>query len=218
MESTYIAFDEITRAVEWANCTWALSRNSVPFSPGQTCVPDCLDCRLQFKPIGNSFRGYVWQIIYISPEPSFHLHRFIITQLRIVVAVDVRSEAILVSCIIILSMIGFSMSSESVRRRDQGGQQPPAQPIEEVGLTILTLNCWGVPFFGSADIAERFQLIGRHFAAAEKSYDVLLFQEVWRDADYRTLADHLRDNFPHFHYFYRYVCACRAYLPHIPTR
>ena len=79
MESRHIAFDEITRAVEWANCPWALSRNSVQFSPGQTRVPDCLDSRLQFKPIGNSFRGYVWQIIYISPRtvipsPSFYNH------------------------------------------------------------------------------------------------------------------------------------------------
>lgn len=76
----------------------------------------------------------------------------------------------------------------------------PSPRDKEVRLKVLTLNCWGVPLYGSKDIDERFQLIGRHFS--ESDYDILMLQEVWRDADYRTLVRYLHSAFPHFHYFY----------------
>ena len=78
------------------------------------------------------------------------------------------------------------------------------QTIKDVRLKAMTLNCWGVPLYGSKDIDERFQMIGRHFAASD--YDVLMFQEVWRDKDFKTLVRLLHDAFPHFHYFYRSGC------------
>ena len=81
----------------------------------------------------------------------------------------------------------------------------PSPRDKEVRLKVLTLNCWGVPLYGSKDIDERFQLIGRHFS--ESDYDILMLQEVWRDADYRTLVRYLHSAFPHFHYFYRLVFA-----------
>ena len=76
--------------------------------------------------------------------------------------------------------------------------------LKEVGLKVLTLNCWGVPipYFGSRDIDERFQLIGSYYA--ESDCDILLFQEVWRQKDYRALINRLKVVFPHYHYFYRY--------------
>ena len=74
---------------------------------------------------------------------------------------------------------------------------------QEVRLKVLTLNTFGVPFYGSRDIDERYQLIGRHFASAAADHDLLLFQEVWREEDYQTLIGYLQDAFPHYHYFYR---------------
>ena len=84
------------------------------------------------------------------------------------------------------------------------GRVAATKHFKEVGLKVLTLNCWGVPVpvFGSRDIDDRFQLIGAHFAQSD--YDILLFQEVWLDKQFNALVNHLKVAFPHYYYFYRY--------------
>merc|ERR1711915_966484 len=73
---------------------------------------------------------------------------------------------------------------------------------DEIGLRVLTLNCWGVPPPGSKDSDRRFDLIGRYFAHNDVEYDILLFQEVWLAKHHEMLIRHLGNRYPHQHYFY----------------
>ena len=101
------------------------------------------------------------------------------------------------------SMEGTDGAEETVGSTTATSSFHRPQFLKEVRLKVLTLNTYGVPFYGSRDIDERFQLIGRHFASAAANHDLLLFQEVWREKDYQTLIGYLQDAFPHYHYFYR---------------
>jgi len=109
-------------------------------------------------------------------------------------------RGLLILTIAAFANLGSAMEPANRAEPDQMKPDLSTQTIKEVRLKAMTLNCWGVPLYGSKDIDERFKLIGRHFAASD--YDVLMFQEVWRDKDFKTLVRLLHDTFPHFHYFY----------------
>ncbi|XP_078664038.1 putative neutral sphingomyelinase [Branchiostoma floridae x Branchiostoma belcheri] len=68
-------------------------------------------------------------------------------------------------------------------------------------LRVLTLNCWGIPYF-SSDIPARFEAIGRELCTGR--YDVVSLQEVWSQDVYEKMVSQVQDVLPHHHYFYRY--------------
>uniref|UniRef100_A0A5S6QFU4 sphingomyelin phosphodiesterase n=1 Tax=Trichuris muris TaxID=70415 RepID=A0A5S6QFU4_TRIMR len=70
-------------------------------------------------------------------------------------------------------------------------------------LTVLTLNCWGIPLpapFGSRDRALRVAAIGKELASGK--YDIVSLQEIWWEGDYFRIRNAVGSVLPYSFYFY----------------
>ena len=65
-------------------------------------------------------------------------------------------------------------------------------------LTVLTLNCWGIPWI-SKERHTRMESIADHISSS--SYDFVFLQEVWSKGDYQLIASRLQLKLPFSHYF-----------------
>lgn len=65
-------------------------------------------------------------------------------------------------------------------------------------LTVLTLNCWGIPWI-SKDLRLRLESIAEHIASG--AYDFVFLQEVWSKNDYQMIAHRVQLTLPFSHYF-----------------
>ena len=65
-------------------------------------------------------------------------------------------------------------------------------------LTVLTLNCWGIPWI-SKDLRARLESIAEHIASG--TYDFVFLQEVWSKSDYEMIAHRVQLALPFSHYF-----------------
>ncbi|XP_052807925.1 putative neutral sphingomyelinase [Mya arenaria] len=72
---------------------------------------------------------------------------------------------------------------------------------KDIGLKILTLNCWGVPVpVVCKHRNERMPAIGD--AVAKSDLDVAVFQEIWHKGDFDILKQRISKTLPYSHYFY----------------
>ncbi|KAH9909359.1 Endonuclease/exonuclease/phosphatase [Xylariomycetidae sp. FL2044] len=71
-------------------------------------------------------------------------------------------------------------------------------PVE---LNFITLNCWGLPRI-SPHRAERLTAIGRHLAAIDPSPQIVALQEVWTQADYRSIRRESRFVLPYGKFYH----------------
>ena len=65
-------------------------------------------------------------------------------------------------------------------------------------LTVLTLNCWGIPWI-SKDLRVRMESIAEHIASG--AYDFVFLQEVWSKSDYQMIARRVQLTLPYSHFF-----------------
>ncbi|XP_017891097.1 putative neutral sphingomyelinase [Ceratina calcarata] len=70
---------------------------------------------------------------------------------------------------------------------------------EEVSISVLTLNCWGIPYV-SRDRKARMAAIAEKFS--KESYDVICLQEVWSIDDFKMIKAKTQEQLPYSHYFY----------------
>ncbi|XP_044728693.1 putative neutral sphingomyelinase [Chrysoperla carnea] len=68
-----------------------------------------------------------------------------------------------------------------------------------VDLSILTLNCWGIPIV-SKNRKARMKAIGEILTNGK--FDVVCLQEVWSNADYEIISTLAKSALPYGHYFH----------------
>lgn len=68
-----------------------------------------------------------------------------------------------------------------------------------VGISIFTLNCWGLGLGISKNRNERMKAIGDYLA--DQNYDVVLLQEIWKKENFDTIRSCLSSALPFSHHF-----------------
>ncbi|MFH4984028.1 hypothetical protein AB6A40_010737 [Gnathostoma spinigerum] len=72
-----------------------------------------------------------------------------------------------------------------------------------VSFSVVTLNCWALPFIwplGSKD--RKYRLLQLTKTINEDHYDVVTLQEIWSESDFEFLVSKLNENYPYTHYFH----------------
>lgn len=68
----------------------------------------------------------------------------------------------------------------------------------EISASILTLNCWGIPYVSKNRVA-RISAIAEKCASRE--YDIICLQEVWSLQDFKAIKAKVQEVLPYSHYF-----------------
>lgn len=74
-------------------------------------------------------------------------------------------------------------------------------------LTIITLNCWGLPQFGEQRTA-RLAAIGRRLAVADPEPHIVALQECWDEEDYNNIRRETRAILPFGKLYYSGAFGC----------
>ncbi|GAB1864971.1 sphingomyelin phosphodiesterase [Camponotus japonicus] len=69
----------------------------------------------------------------------------------------------------------------------------------EVSASILTLNCWGIPYVSKNRITRMSAIAEK---CASREYDIICLQEVWSVEDFKVIKAKVQEILPHSHYFY----------------
>lgn len=70
---------------------------------------------------------------------------------------------------------------------------------DEISISALTLNCWGIPYV-SRNRKARMAAITEKFS--KDSYDIICLQEVWSVDDFKMIKSKTQEQLPYSHYFY----------------
>ncbi|EFN68152.1 Putative neutral sphingomyelinase [Camponotus floridanus] len=69
----------------------------------------------------------------------------------------------------------------------------------EVSASILTLNCWGIPYVSKNRITRMSAIAEK---CASREYDIICLQEVWSVEDFKVIKAKVQEILPYSHYFY----------------